>query len=230
MDLSSEEEILEIEVEESDEGEEDFDEISVNSLNENFYVKQSDEKNDSNQRVKDRVADRINSIFGCDISNISKVNDLNADLVKKLQYLDDKHDLNSSCAPSDLHSSYWRGELNVLLRRTRVKDCLCSRRADHEGRGKHRPKEGGVAAAGGRCEGNRQELRGRQRGDVVRAGGGEWCGAVLGVVPASGQHQHRPRPHPGNRDSHRDGGELQHSQRDQHQLEGVQGKGRLIQH
>ena len=110
MDLSSEEEILEIEVEDSEKDEDDFDEISVNSLNEHFYVKQSDEKNDSNQRVKDRVTDRINSIFGCDISNISKVNDLNDELVKKLQYLDDKHDLSNSSTTSDLHSSYWRGE------------------------------------------------------------------------------------------------------------------------
>ena len=109
MDLSSEEEILEIEME--DEDEEDFDEISVHSLNEHFYVKQSDESNDSKQRVRERVTDKINSIFGCNISNISKVTDLNAELVKKLQYLDDKHDLNSASAPSDLNSSYWRGEL-----------------------------------------------------------------------------------------------------------------------
>ena len=115
MDLSSEEEILEIEVEEedNDEDEDDFDELSIHSLNENFYVKQAEEKNDTKQRVRERVTDRINSIFGCDISNISKVNELNAELVKKLQYLDDKHDLNSSCAPSDLHSSYWRGELHI---------------------------------------------------------------------------------------------------------------------
>ena len=63
MDLSSEEEILEIEME--DEDEEDFDEISVHSLNEHFYVKQSDERNDSKQRARERVTDKINSIFGC---------------------------------------------------------------------------------------------------------------------------------------------------------------------
>ena len=126
MDLSSEEEILEIEME--DEDEEDFDEISVHSLNEHFYVKQSDERNDSKQRARERVTDKINSIFGCNISNISKVNDLNAELVKKLQYLDDKHDLNNSSAPSDLNSSYWRGELLILLRRAVVKNYLCSRR------------------------------------------------------------------------------------------------------
>ena len=117
MDLSSEEEILEIEMEDEDEDEEDFDEISVQSLNEHFYVKQSDERNDSNQRVRERVTDKINSIFGCNISNISKVTDLNAELLKKLQYLDDKHDLNNSSAPSDLNSSYWRGELFILPRR-----------------------------------------------------------------------------------------------------------------
>ena len=113
MDLSSEEEILEIEVEDNADAEddEDLDEISVHSLNDHFYVKQSDENNDSKQQVRERVADKMNSIFGCDISNISKVNDLNADLVKKLQYLDDKHDLNNSSAPSDLRPSYWRGEL-----------------------------------------------------------------------------------------------------------------------
>ena len=115
MDLSSEEEILEIEME--DEDEDEFDEISVHSLNEHFYVKQSEEKNDCKQLVRDRVTDKINSIFGCNISNISKVTDLNAELVKKLQYLDDKHDLNNSSAPSDLNSSYWRGELFILLRR-----------------------------------------------------------------------------------------------------------------
>ena len=113
MDLSSEEETLEIEVEHNDEDEDDddFDEISVHSLNEHFYVKQADENNDSKQQIRERVTDKINSIFGCNISNISKVNDLNADLVKKLQYLDDKHDLNNSSAPSDLRPSYWRGEL-----------------------------------------------------------------------------------------------------------------------
>ena len=154
MDLSSEEETLEIEVEHNDEDEDDFDEISVHSLNEHFYVKQADENNDSKQQIRERVTDKINSIFGCNISNISKVNDLNADLVKKLQYLDDKHDLNNSSAPSDLRPSYWRGELFILIR-AGVKDDLCSRRADHEGRGEHQQEEGGVAVAGGRCEGDR---------------------------------------------------------------------------
>ena len=128
MDLSSEEEILEIELEDEEEEEDSFDELSVHSLNDHFYVKQSEEKNDSKQLVRERVTDKINSIFGCNIANISKVNDLNAELVKKLQYLDDKHDLNSSSAPSDLNSSYWRGELFILLRRAGVKDYLCSRR------------------------------------------------------------------------------------------------------
>ena len=125
MDLSSEEEILEIEMEDEDEDEEDFDEISVHSLNEHFYVKQSEEKNDSKQLVRDQVTEKINSIFGCNISNVSKVDDLKADLVKKLQYLDDKHDLNSASAPSDLNSSYWRGELFILLSGAELKGYFC---------------------------------------------------------------------------------------------------------
>ena len=110
MDLSSEEEILEIEVEDNDEDDADLDEISVHSLNEHFYVKQPDESNDSKRQMRERVTEKINSIFGCDISNISKVKDLNTELVKKLQHLDDKHDLDNSSPPSDLRPSYWRGE------------------------------------------------------------------------------------------------------------------------
>ena len=103
MDLSSEEEILEIEI--FDE-EQDLDEISVSSLNENFYVKGYDDK----QRAREKVTDKINSIFGCNISNLSKVNDLKVGLEKQLEYLDKKHDLSSS-TPSELNSSHGRGEI-----------------------------------------------------------------------------------------------------------------------
>ena len=103
MDLSSEEEILEIEI--FDE-EQDIDEISVSSLNENFYVKGYDDK----QRAREKVTDKINSIFGCNISTLSKVNDLKVGLEKQLEYLDKKHDLSSS-TPSELNSSHGRGEI-----------------------------------------------------------------------------------------------------------------------
>ena len=101
MDLSSEEEILEIFDEEQD-----LDEISVSSLNENFYVKGYDDK----QRAREKVTDKINSIFGCNISNLFKVNDLKVGLEKQLEYLDKKHDLSSS-TPSELNSSHGRGEI-----------------------------------------------------------------------------------------------------------------------
>ena len=58
MDLSSEEEMLEVETVEE---ELDSDVMSVSSLNDNFYVKDYDDK----QRARDQVIEKINSIFGC---------------------------------------------------------------------------------------------------------------------------------------------------------------------
>ena len=103
MDLSSEEEMLEVETVEE---ELDSDVMSVSSLNDNFYVKDYDDK----QRARDQVIEKINSIFGCKISNLSKVNNLKDSLEKRLHYLDEKHDLTSSSTPAELNSSFGRGE------------------------------------------------------------------------------------------------------------------------
>ena len=64
MESSSEEEMLEVEIVEE---EQDSDVMSVSSLNDNFYVKDYDDK----QRARDQVIEKINSIFGCNISNLS---------------------------------------------------------------------------------------------------------------------------------------------------------------
>ena len=64
---------------------------------------------ESVQKVKDSVIDRINSIFGDNIDNLNKVNVLHQELLDKLDDLDNKLNVANTETPSQLHNSLRKG-------------------------------------------------------------------------------------------------------------------------
>ena len=64
---------------------------------------------ESVQKVKDSVIDRINSIFGDNIDNLNKVNSLHQELLDKLDDLDNKLNVANTETPSQLHNSLRKG-------------------------------------------------------------------------------------------------------------------------
>ena len=64
---------------------------------------------ESVQKVKENVIDRINAIFGDDIDNLNKVNNLHQELLDKLDDLDNKLNVANTETPSQLHNSLRKG-------------------------------------------------------------------------------------------------------------------------
>ena len=60
-------------------------------------------------QVKSNVTDKVNSIFGDDLSNLSKVNNFQEELFSKLDDLDNKLDVANTETPSQLHESLRKG-------------------------------------------------------------------------------------------------------------------------
>ena len=105
-----------------------------------FEAASDDEDNDSDEelsdkvdltaenqcQLKEKVVDRINSIFGADLGNLEKVNDLHRELIDKFDELDRKLNVANAETPSQLHKSLRTGELRVCLRHldTIIDNCL----------------------------------------------------------------------------------------------------------
>ena len=65
------------------------------------------------EKVRNNVTEKINSIFGDDFSNISKVNQFQKELLGKLDELDSKLDVANTETPSQLHESLKKGGLGL---------------------------------------------------------------------------------------------------------------------
>ena len=99
------------------------------SEEEMFEAASDDEDNDSDEecsdkvdltaenkcQLKEKVVDRINSIFGADLGNLEKVNDLHRELIEKFDELDRKLNVANAETPSQLHKSLRTGERVCLL-------------------------------------------------------------------------------------------------------------------
>ena len=60
-------------------------------------------------KVRSNVMDKVNSIFGDDLSNLCKVNQFQEELLGKLDDLDNKLDVANTETPSQLHESLRKG-------------------------------------------------------------------------------------------------------------------------
>ena len=60
-------------------------------------------------QVKSNVTDKVNSLFGDDLANLSKVNNFQEELFAKLDDLDNKLDVANTETPSQLHESLRKG-------------------------------------------------------------------------------------------------------------------------
>ena len=60
-------------------------------------------------KVKSNVTEKVNSIFGDELANLSKVNQYQEELLGKLDELDNKLDVANTETPSQLHESLRKG-------------------------------------------------------------------------------------------------------------------------
>ena len=60
-------------------------------------------------KIKSSVTDKVNSIFGDELSNLCKVNQFQEELLGKLNDLDNKLDVANTETPSQLHESLRKG-------------------------------------------------------------------------------------------------------------------------
>ena len=68
-----------------------------------------DKEAENKCKMKEKVVDRINSIFGTDLGNLEKVNDLHRELIDKFDELDRKLNVANAETPSQLHKSLRTG-------------------------------------------------------------------------------------------------------------------------
>ena len=108
MSSSEDEELFDVGDEVIDEQravEESFANIEADNLKAALELSHAEHVN----KVKSNVMDKVNSIFGDDLSNLCKVNQFQEELLGKLDDLDNKLDVANTETPSQLHESLRKG-------------------------------------------------------------------------------------------------------------------------
>ena len=90
-------------------------EESIKQMNDDFETALEVSQAENIQRIRTKVTDRINAIFGDDLNNLFKVNELQRELTDKLDNLDNKLNVANIETPSQLTKSLRKGGCGSLL-------------------------------------------------------------------------------------------------------------------